>query len=67
MNIIYPKTNTERVSMFLKAMNQFPVTSGGFDRDYIGIQGCNGINNIVEFTVAHMCMDLSCIADGRCT
>ncbi|MNJ81232.1 hypothetical protein D3C77_799460 [compost metagenome] len=58
MNIIYAKSDSLVVGMLLKALNELAMAPGCLYRDDVRVKRQNGINNIMEFTVAHMSMDL---------
>lgn len=53
-----------RITVAGEGVEEFHVGSGGFDGDDVGIELADGFDDVVEFGVAHVGVDLGGIGDG---
>src|SRR5690349_12149726 len=66
MDIVYAKPDPLIIRVFLERTDQFAMAPRCLDRDDIGIDIADRMDNVVEFAVAHMRMDLCRRPHGSC-
>lgn len=65
MDIVYAKPDAFVIRTCFEHRHELSMAAGRFNRNHIGIEFADDIHKIMEFAIAHMCMNLGTRCDGR--
>src|SRR5690606_40748654 len=64
VDVIYARTDVVRISEILEGAQQLHVRTRRLDGDDVGIHGGDGFDDVVEFRIAHVGVDLRAVLDA---
>src|SRR5258707_84570 len=67
MDVVDAGADLVRIAVVLEGVEQFHLRARGLDRDHVGVHGANRVDDVVEFGIAHMGVDLGFVAHARGT
>ncbi len=65
MNVIDARPDLVRVAEVAERLQQFHTGARRFDRDDVGVERADGLDDVIEFSVTHMCVDLDIVGGGE--
>src|SRR6478736_4887279 len=65
MNVVNARANFVRIAIGGEGIEQLYLGAGGLNRDYVGVERTDGVDDVVELRVAHVSVNLRLIGNPR--